>query len=211
IKGPEIFSKWLGESEKAIREAFRRARQSAPCIVFLDELDAIAPVRGAGYEDSGASERVVTQLLTELDGIEKLENVVVIGATNRPDILDPALLRPGRFDRLVYVAPPNAEARLEILKIYTKKMPLAEDVDLSRLANMTEGYSGADLELLCREAALSALREDINSVTVRWRHFQEALRLVKASITEEMIKYYTSWGEKARQLKTKEQVLMNYA
>ena len=211
IKGPEIFSKWLGESEKAIREAFRRARQSAPCIVFLDELDAIAPMRGAGYEDSGASERVVTQLLTELDGIEKLENVVVIGATNRPDILDPALLRPGRFDRLVYVAPPNAQARFEILKIYTKKMPLADDVDLSRLASITEGYSGADLELLCREAALSALREDINSVTVRWRHFEEALKLVRASITEDMVKYYVNWGEKARQLKTREQVLMNYA
>jgi len=210
IKGPEIFSKWLGESEKAIREAFRRARQSAPCVLFLDELDAIAPLRGSGYEDSGATERVVTQLLTELDGIEKLENVVVIGATNRPDILDPALLRPGRLERLVYVGPPEPAERLEILKIYTKKMPLAPDVDLSKLADMTEGYSGADLEMLCREAALSALRSDINAKFVRAQDFEKALKIVRPSITEDMIRYYKSWGERARQFKSREP-LVSYA
>jgi ATPases of the AAA+ class len=196
--------------KKAIREAFRRARQSAPCVLFLDELDAIAPLRGSGYEDSGATERVVTQLLTELDGIEKLENVVVIGATNRPDILDPALLRPGRLERLVYVGPPEPAERLEILKIYTKKMPLAPDVDLSKLADMTEGYSGADLEMLCREAALSALRSDINAKFVRAQDFEKALKIVRPSITEDMIRYYKSWGERARQFKSREP-LVSYA
>jgi transitional endoplasmic reticulum ATPase len=211
IKGPEIFSKWLGESEKAIREAFRRARQSAPCIIFLDELDAIAPARGAGYEDSGATERVVTQLLTELDGIEKLENVVVIGATNRPDILDSALLRPGRLDRLVYVGAPDPESRLEVLKIYTQKMPLAPDVNLEKITDVTEGYSGADLEMLCREAALSSLREDIHATFVKAEHFEQAMKIVRPSITDEMIKYYRIWGERARQLKAKEQPLMSFA
>ncbi|MCL5788318.1 MAG: CDC48 family AAA ATPase [Candidatus Marsarchaeota archaeon] len=208
IKGPEVFSKWLGESEKAIREAFRRARQSAPCILFLDELDAMAPARGGGYDDTGATERVVTQLLTELDGMEKLENVVVIGATNRPDILDAALLRPGRLDRLVYVSPPDEKSRLEILKIYTKKM---QGVDLERLVEATDGYSGADLEMLCREAALSALRENISSTEVKWEHFEQAMKIVRPSITEEMLRYYKMWGERARQLKGKEQPLMNYA
>ncbi|MEM3671174.1 MAG: CDC48 family AAA ATPase [Thermoprotei archaeon] len=208
IKGPEVFSKWLGESEKAIREAFRRARQSAPCILFLDELDAMAPARGGGYDDSGATERVVTQLLTELDGMEKLENVVIIGATNRPDILDSALLRPGRLDRLVYVGPPDEKSRLEILKIYTKKMP---GVDLEKLTDVTEGYSGADLEMLCREAALNALRENMSGTEVRWEHFEQAMKVVRPSITDEMLRYYKMWGERARQLKGKEQPLMNFA
>jgi transitional endoplasmic reticulum ATPase len=211
IKGPEVFSKWLGESEKAIREAFRRARQSAPCIIFLDELDSIAPARGSGYEDSGATERVVTQLLTELDGIEKLENVIVIGATNRPDILDPALLRPGRLDRLVYVGPPDPQSRLEIFKIYTRKMPLASDVNFENLTDMTEGYSGADIEMLCREAALSSLRENRGSESVSWENFEQAMKIVRPSITDEMIKYYRMWGERARQIRGKEQPLMNFA
>lgn len=211
IKGPEVFSKWLGESEKAIREAFRRARQSAPCVLFLDEIDAIAPSRGGGYDDYGATERVVTQLLTELDGIEKLENVVVIGATNRPDMLDAALLRPGRLERLLYVGAPEANERFEILKIYTKKMPVAPDLDLKRLAEITEGYSGADLEMLCREAALSALRDDLNATYVQWSHFEKALKIVRPSITEDMINYYRNWGERARQFRSREQPLINYA
>ncbi|MEM0223094.1 MAG: CDC48 family AAA ATPase, partial [Thermofilum sp.] len=129
IKGPEVYSKWVGESERAIRELFRKARQVAPSVVFIDEIDALAPVRGLVTADSGVTERVVSQLLTEMDGLERLEGVVVIGATNRPDILDPALLRPGRFDRLIYVPPPDEKARFEILKVHTRRMPLAEDVN----------------------------------------------------------------------------------
>ncbi len=200
IKGPEIFSKWVGESERAIREVFRKARMAAPCVVFIDEIDAIAPMRGLGYADSGVTERVVSTLLTEMDGIERLENVVVIAATNRPDILDPALLRPGRFDRLIYVPPPDYRARLEILKIHTRNMPLDKDVDLEELARRTDGYSGADLELLCREAGLLALRENINADRVSWRHFEEALKRVRPSVTPDLIKMYEEWGKRARSL-----------
>ncbi|WP_440059034.1 CDC48 family AAA ATPase [Thermogladius sp. 4427co] len=198
IRGPEVLSKWVGESEKAIREVFRKARLYAPCVIFFDEIDSIAPVRGYAY-DSGVSERVVSQLITEMDGIEKLENVVVIAATNRPDMLDPALLRPGRFDKLIYVPPPDINARLEILKIHTRNMPLAEDVDLYEIARATEGYSGADLEALVREAALNAIKEDLNIEKIHIRHFKEALNKVKPSITQEMLKFYIEWGEKAKQ------------
>ncbi|RLF18717.1 MAG: AAA family ATPase, partial [Thermoprotei archaeon] len=200
VKGPEIFSKWVGESEKAIREIFRKARMAAPCIIFFDEVDAIAPMRGYGYGDSMVTERVITQLLAELDGIERLENVVVIGATNRPDILDPALLRPGRFDRLVYVPPPDFHARLEIFKIHTRNMPLAEDVNLEELARMTEGYAGSDIESLCREAALMALREDINAAKVHRRHFMEALKRVPSTISEAMLNVYRNWAQQAKKL-----------
>jgi len=199
VRGPEILSKWVGESEKAIREIFRRARQVAPTIVFFDEIDAIAPARGMRHDTSGVTDRIVNQLLTEMDGIVPLQNVVVIAATNRPDILDPALLRPGRFDKIIYVPPPDKKARLEILRIHTRHTPLAEDVDLEEIAEKTEGYSGADLEALVREAALAALREDINATRVHMRHFEEALRRVKPSITPEMVKFYEEWYEKARQ------------
>jgi len=157
VRGPEVLSKWVGESEKAIREIFRKARQAAPTVVFFDEIDAVAPARGMGI-DTGVTERIVNQLLAEMDGIEKLENVVVIGATNRPDILDPALLRPGRFDRLIYVPPPDKQARLEILKVHTRNVPLAEDVNLEALAEKLEGYTGADIEALVREATMLVLR-----------------------------------------------------
>ena len=200
IKGPEIFSKWVGESERAIRQLFRKARQVAPAVIFIDEIDAVAPMRGLGIGDSMVTERVVSQLLTEMDGLERLEGVVVIGATNRPDILDPALLRPGRFDRIIYVPPPDRKARLEILKIHTRKMPLADDVNLEELADMTEGYSGADLEVLVREAGLAALRENINIDKVYRRHFEIALKKVKPSITLDMIKYYESWAERSKRM-----------
>ncbi|WP_460025703.1 CDC48 family AAA ATPase [Infirmifilum sp. SLHALR2] len=200
IKGPEIFSKWVGESERAIREIFRKARQAAPCVIFIDEIDALAPMRGLVSSDSGVTERVVSQLLTEMDGLERLEGVVVIAATNRPDIIDPALLRPGRFDRLVYVPPPDEKARLEIFKVHTRRMPLAEDVDLAELAKRTEGYTGADIEVLVREAGLIALRENINTDKVHMRHFEEALKKVRPSLTPDIIKFYESWNERARKV-----------
>ncbi|ACV24570.1 CDC48 family AAA ATPase [Methanocaldococcus fervens] len=160
VKGPEIFSKWVGESEKAIREIFRKARQSAPCIIFFDEIDAIAPKRGRDLS-SAVTDKVVNQLLTELDGMEEPKDVVVIAATNRPDIIDPALLRPGRLDRVILVPVPDEKARLDIFKIHTRGMNLAEDVDLEELAKKTEGYTGADIEALCREAAMLAVRKSI--------------------------------------------------
>ena len=160
VKGPEIFSKWVGESEKAIREIFRKARQSAPCIIFFDEIDAIAPKRGRDLS-SAVTDKVVNQLLTELDGMEEPKDVVVIAATNRPDIIDPALLRPGRLDRVILVPVPDEKARLDIFKIHTRGMNLAEDVSLEELAKKTEGYTGADIEALCREAAMLAVRESI--------------------------------------------------
>ena len=210
VKGPEIFSKWVGESERAIRELFRKARQVAPSVIFIDEIDAIAPMRGIGIGDSMVTERVVSQLLTEIDGLEKLEGVVVIGATNRPDILDPALLRPGRFDRIVYVPPPDKKARYEILKIHTRRMPLAEDVKLEELADITEGFSGSDLEVLVREAGLLALREDINAKKVYKRHFEQALKKIKPSITPEMIRYYQAWSERSKSITQKTPSLVSY-
>ena len=158
VRGPEILSKWVGESEKAIREIFRKARQAAPTVIFFDEIDAIAPIRGYTH-DSGVTERIINQLLAEMDGIVPLNKVVVIAATNRPDILDPALLRPGRFDRLIYVPPPDKGARVEILKVHTRSVPLAEDVSLEEIAEKTEGYTGADLEALVREATINAMRK----------------------------------------------------
>ncbi len=185
VKGPEVLSKWVGESEKAVREIFRKARETAPCIIFFDELDSIAPRRGI-HTDAGVTDRIVNQLLTEMDGMQSLKGVVVIGATNRPDILDPALLRPGRFDRVIFVPPPDFQARLQILKIHTKDMPLAPDVNLDELARITDGYTGADLESVCREAALTAARENIQASNVTMKHFKAALEKVKPSITEDL-------------------------
>jgi len=158
VKGPEFLSKWVGESEKAVRETFRKARQAAPCVVFFDEIDAVAPVRGTGG-DSHVSERVISQMLTEMDGLEALHNVVVIAATNRPDIVDPALLRPGRFDRLIYIAPPDLEARKEILRIHTKGKPLERDFDIDKLAARMSNYTGAEIAAVCNEATMLAIRD----------------------------------------------------
>ena len=163
IKGPELISKWVGESEKGIREVFRKARQAAPSVIFFDEIDAIAPRRGGNFEDANVTERVVSQLLTELDGLEDLRNVVTIGATNRIDIVDNALLRPGRFDRIVEVPVPDKEARMEILRIHTKKKLLDSDVDLGKLAELTEGWTGADIGNMVNTAALSAIKERITA------------------------------------------------
>jgi len=197
VKGSELLSKWLGESEKAVRKIFRKARQVAPCIIFFDEIDAIAQMRGID-EGSRAVERVVNQLLTEIDGLEELEGVLVVGATNRPDILDPALLRPGRFDRLVFVRPPDRKSRRAIFKIHTKGMPLSEDVDLDELADLTEDYVGADIEAVCRESVMLAFRENIEVERIEMRHFMEALKKIRPSTNESILSFYGRFEERIR-------------
>ncbi|MEK6858179.1 MAG: CDC48 family AAA ATPase [Nanoarchaeota archaeon] len=190
IKGPELMSKWVGESEKAVREVFKKARQTAPTIIFFDEIDSLAPRRGAS-SDSHVTERVVNQILTEIDGLESMQDIVIIGATNRPDIVDTALLRPGRFDRMILTVVPDEKTRLEILKVHTKKMPL-KNVNLEEIASKTHGYVGADLEAVCREAAILALREDINTKEIGQKHFTDALKKVHPSVTKEVEKAYES-------------------
>jgi transitional endoplasmic reticulum ATPase len=179
VKGPELLSKWVGESEKGVREVFRKARQTAPTVIFFDEIDSIASTRGGSSSDSGVTQRVVNQLLTEIDGLEELQDVAVIAATNRVDILDPALTRPGRFDRHVKVDDPDEKARTAIFKVHTTKMPLADDVDLEVLAKRTEGFVGADIEAVCREAVMLTLRESLESEKVDMKHFKEAMKKVK--------------------------------
>ncbi len=188
VKGPEILSKWVGESEKAIRDIYKKARASAPCIVIFDEIDAIARSR-ADLEGSEVTDRVLSQLLTEIDGVN-IKGVVTIGITNRPDLIDASLLRPGRLDLIVYVKPPNREERLEILKIITKRMPIADDVNLSAIADSTDGYTGADLNALCREAAINAMREDRSIIYAK--DFEHALKHVRASITPQIESWYES-------------------
>jgi transitional endoplasmic reticulum ATPase len=186
VKGPEFLSKWVGESEKAVRETFRKARTAAPCIIFLDEIDSIAPVRGTG-SDSRVTERVISQMLTEMDGLESLHNVVVIAATNRPDIIDPALMRPGRFDRLVFIPAPDQKARLEIFKIHTKNKPLADDVDLQTLAMRTDGYTGADIAALVNEAVMLTIRRKVGKEAPKKEEL-EGLKIDMAAMTEAMTK-----------------------
>ncbi len=192
IRGPEIFSKWVGESEKGIRKIFRKARQVAPSIIFFDELDSLAPARGQ-WQGSHVYESVLNQLLAEMDGMEELKNVVVIGATNRPEIIDKALLRPGRFDRIIMVPAPDMEARIEILKVHTRKMPIDDDVDLIKIAKETEGYSGADIANLIREAGMYAIRNEEKLTTVNAKHFEAARAKIKPSITPEMLKAYKDY------------------
>jgi transitional endoplasmic reticulum ATPase len=181
VKGAELMDKWVGSSEKAVRELFQRARDSAPSLVFLDEIDALAPRRGQSF-DSGVTDRVVAALLTELDGIEPLRDVVVLGATNRPDLIDPALLRPGRFEKLVFVEPPDAEARREILRTAGKSIPLSDDVDLDALAGELDGYSAADCVALLREAALTAMRRSIDAADVTAADVANARETVRPSL-----------------------------
>ena len=189
IKGPEIFSKFVGESEESIREVFKKARQVAPCILFIDEIDSIATRRG-NRSDSGVGDRVVNQLLTELDGIESLEGVTVIAATNRPDLIDPAILRPGRIDRNIEVEVPGLEARKKILEVHTTDMPLDEDVDMDKLAEETKGYVGSDIESLCREAGMFSLRNNPDSEEVKWEDFESALDEVNPTATDENVEHY---------------------
>jgi transitional endoplasmic reticulum ATPase len=202
IKGPELLSKWVGESEKGVREIFRKARQAAPCIIFFDEMDAIAPARGGDFGTSHVTERVISQILTELDGLEVLTNVVVIAATNRPDIIDTALLRPGRFDRLLYVPPPDYESRKQIIHIHTKKKPLADDTNIDNLAAKMDGYTGADIAAVASAAVMLALREHISKygkpqeaqshakeLKIHMRHFEEAMKKIRPLSTQELDMY----------------------
>jgi len=189
VRGPEFMSKWVGESERMVRETFRKAKTAAPCVIFFDEIDAITPVRG-GFEDTHVTERVISQILTEMDGLEELHNVTVIAATNRPDLVDPALLRPGRFDRHVYIPPPDLATRKAILQIHTRKKPLAKDVDLDEIARKTDKYTGAELAAVCNEAAMLALREaaskmksveedSLKGVQIEKRHFEAAMKRIQ--------------------------------
>ncbi|MEM4330732.1 MAG: CDC48 family AAA ATPase [Candidatus Pacearchaeota archaeon] len=185
VKGPELLSMWVGKSEEGVRKVFEKARQVAPCIIFFDEIDSLASRRGLYESSSKVTESVLNQLLAEMDGIEELSNVIVIGATNRPDILDPALLRPGRFDRIVYVPVPDEAGRLEILKIHTKNVPIKEKEKLiEKLSKETEGYTGADLEALVREAAMLALRENKDAKEVTEEHFKKAMEKVAPSVSK---------------------------
>ncbi|MEM3094894.1 MAG: AAA family ATPase, partial [Nitrososphaera sp.] len=196
IKGPELLSKWVGESERGIREVFKRARQASPCVIFFDEIDAIAPIRGGmmgeGGSTSGISDKVVSQILTEMDGISSLHGVVVLAATNRPDMVDPALLRPGRFDRIVFVPNPDRETRMKILQIHSEGKPLAENVDLDRIADITDGFSGADIAAVANAAVSLVLHEYLakyptpeeagkhaSEADVTMRHFEEAVKKIR--------------------------------
>ena len=194
VKGAELLSKWVGESERAVRELFRRAREAAPTLVFLDEVDALAPTRGQAT-DGGTTDRVVAALLTELDGVESLRNVVVIGATNRPDLIDPALLRPGRLERLVYVPPPDADARTAILKASSKSVPLDETVDLSALGAELDGFSAADCAALIRESALAAMRESLEASTVTAANVATARKRVRASLDPVQVAWLASYAD----------------
>jgi len=187
IKGPEVLSKWVGESEKAVRETFRKARMATPCVIFIDEIDSIAPHRGGGEDGNRVSERVVDTLLTEMDGLTGLKNVVVIAATNRPELLDMALMRGGRFDRIIEIPVPEEKTRVEIFKLHTKSMPIAKGVDVSEFAKKTDGYTGADIENVCREAGMAAIRRGINVDKVEEKDFEEALATVKPSVTKSYV------------------------
>ncbi len=204
VKGSDILSKWYGESEKHIAEIFKKARQVAPAIIFLDELDALAPMRGTALGEPHVTERIVNQLLSELDGLEELRGVVIIGATNRPDIIDPALLRPGRFDEMILVPIPDERTRLEILKVHTKKMSLASDVVLDELVRLTEDFTGADIAAVCKKAGRFAMREDINAEKVRQEHFLAAIGDTGPSVTSDIMDYYEKLKDELRKKRSKQ-------
>jgi transitional endoplasmic reticulum ATPase len=231
VKGPELLSKWVGESEKAVRKIFKKARQTSPTIIFFDEIDSLAPKRGQS-SDSDVTGRVVNQLLTEMDGLEELRDVVVIAATNRPDILDSALLRPGRFDRIIYAPVPDMQARFDVFDVHTKKMKIdfgglsdyepgneasslfpdlkkkskrdERSVFLAYMAEKTDGYVGADIEAVCREAAMLALRDNMQATSVKITYFDKALDKVKPSVTKEIEETYKAMQDSFRMAKAKE-------
>ncbi len=200
VKGPELLSKWVGESEKAVREIFRKARTAAPAIIFFDEIDAIAPTRGRSAGDSHVTERVISQLLTEMDGLESMKDVIVLAATNRPELIDRALLRTGRFDRFVYVPAPDKKSREKIFEIYTKNMPLDEDVVIKKLVEMTEYFVGGDVEALCREAGMRALRENMDAEIVSMKHFNDAMKTLHASVTPQILENYEKMDKELRRI-----------
>ncbi len=200
VKGPELLSKWVGESEKAVREIFRKARTAAPAIIFFDEIDAIAPTRGRSAGDSHVTERVISQLLTEMDGLESMKDVIVLAATNRPELIDRALLRTGRFDRFVYVPAPDKKSREKIFEIYTKNMPLDEDVAIKKLVEMTEYFVGGDVEALCREAGMRALRENMDAKIVSMKHFNDAMKTLHASVTPQILENYGKMDKELRRI-----------
>ncbi|MBD3203557.1 CDC48 family AAA ATPase [Candidatus Woesearchaeota archaeon] len=203
VKGPELLSKWVGESEKAVRKVFEKARQASPSIIFFDEVDSLVPRRGM-QGDTRVSDKVVNQILTEMDGLQDLHDIVIIGATNRPDMLDTALLRPGRFDRIILVDVPDKKMREEIFSIHTRGMPLSKEVKVKELANLTEGYVGADIQAVCREAAVLALREDIKTKNVTKKDFKKALKKVSPSVNKEVEKAYVELLDKFRAARAKE-------
>ena len=211
VNGPELLSKYVGESESAVREVFKKARQVAPCVLFIDEIDSIAPRRGSRSSDSGVGDRVVNQLLTELDGIESLEGVTVIAATNRPDMIDPAIMRPGRIDRNVEVEVPDTEGRKKILEVHTRDMPLADDVDLDKLAEETESYVGSDIESVCREAGMNALRNDRDAHEVTSSDFEAALEDVRPTATEDNLQRYEKMMQKMEDIEQTEDTPDYYA
>ncbi|MBI2066553.1 MAG: CDC48 family AAA ATPase [Deltaproteobacteria bacterium] len=198
-KGSDLLSKWYGESEKKISEFFQRARTVAPAILFFDELDSLAPARGGNFGDPQVTERVVNQILAEMDGLEELRGVAVIGASNRPDRIDPALLRPGRFDEIVYVAIPDVKAREQIFQSHTKKMQLDKDVDLKKLAEITDKYTGADIAAVCMKAGLYALRESLKTKQIAMEHFYRAVKDTIPSVTESMLREYEKIAKKVKQ------------
>jgi len=203
-KGSDLLSKWYGESEKKIAEVFTRARQVAPSIIFLDELDSLAPIRGASVGEPQVTARILNQLLSEMDGLEELRAVVVIGATNRPDIIDPALLRPGRFDELILVPVPDEGSRREIFKVHTEKMALAEDVNIEKLVSLTDQYTGADIAAVCKKAGRNALLEDLHAKDVKQKHFLQAITETGPSVTPDTMKYYQAMKGELRKKKSKE-------
>ncbi len=204
VKGSALLSKWYGESEKRVEEIFRKARQVAPAIIFLDELDALVPIRGGAMGEPHATERIVNQLLNEMDGLEELHGVVVIGATNRPDIIDPALLRPGRFDELILAPVPDMESRRKIFQVHLKKAPLAEDIDIEELIGQTDQYTGADIAAVVRKAGRLALREDMNASKIYQKHFLSALQEIGPSVTPDTMKYYSQIGKELRKKASRE-------
>jgi transitional endoplasmic reticulum ATPase len=197
-------SKWYGESEKKLAEVFTRARQVSPSIIVLDELDSPAPVRGASSGEPQVTARILNQLLSEMDGLEELRAVVVIGATNRPDIIDPALLRPGRFDELILVPIPDEGARREIFKVHTETMALASDVDIENLVSRTDQYTGADIAAVCKKAGRNALRENLHAKEVKQKHFIQAIEETGPSVTPDTMKYYRAVQGDLRKRQSKE-------